>query len=170
MNVVKNSIIVVIALTFVAKTNSQTETSEQTLESFAENIKTVEIAQDSRDDIERKVGAPWSKTDFGGRETWQYVFGPAMAWVQFDTSGKVIAVRVAKIGGAGGMSMVDVFTKGKLVFAGDGAGDQESSARFFEGLVEPPPSPIEGEVYFNTSDKRFYGWNGTSWVILGGNP
>ena len=38
-------------------------------------------------------------------------------------------------------------------------------------LLDPqaaaPGSPAEGQVYFNTTDNNFYGWDGTSWVDLG---
>jgi len=33
-------------------------------------------------------------------------------------------------------------------------------------LGTTPPSPQEGTVYFNTTDKHFYGYNGTTWVQL----
>ena len=29
-----------------------------------------------------------------------------------------------------------------------------------------PSTPAEGTLYFNSSDKHFYGWNGTAWVQL----
>ncbi len=29
-----------------------------------------------------------------------------------------------------------------------------------------PSTPAEGTMYFNSTDKHFYGWNGTSWVQL----
>jgi hypothetical protein len=32
-----------------------------------------------------------------------------------------------------------------------------------------PSSPKPGQIYLNTSEKAFYGWDGTSWVKLGAN-
>ncbi len=32
----------------------------------------------------------------------------------------------------------------------------------------PPQSPALGQIYFNTTDKCFYGWNGTKWDRLSG--
>jgi hypothetical protein len=29
-----------------------------------------------------------------------------------------------------------------------------------------PSSPAEGTIYFNSTDKHFYGYNGTAWVQL----
>jgi hypothetical protein len=34
----------------------------------------------------------------------------------------------------------------------------------------PPESPKLGQIYFNTTEKCFYGWNGTSWEKLSGGP
>lgn len=34
------------------------------------------------------------------------------------------------------------------------------------GSATAPASPQEGQIYYNTSDKQFYGWNNTSWVNL----
>lgn len=33
-------------------------------------------------------------------------------------------------------------------------------------VAAPPTGPGEGQVYFNTADKTFRGWNGTTWVDL----
>lgn len=34
-------------------------------------------------------------------------------------------------------------------------------------LVSTTPPAIRGLIYFNTSDNKFYGYNGSSWVVLG---
>lgn len=36
----------------------------------------------------------------------------------------------------------------------------------FPNSSTAPTSPYEGQTYFNAIDKRFYGWNGTSWIDL----
>ena len=36
-----------------------------------------------------------------------------------------------------------------------------------QNLATNPSAPLEGQVYFNTVDNKFYGWNGTTWVDLG---
>lgn len=38
------------------------------------------------------------------------------------------------------------------------------SVRLIGGAA--PGSPTEGTMYFNSTDKHFYGWNGTAWVQL----
>lgn len=37
-----------------------------------------------------------------------------------------------------------------------------------QNLATGPSSPLGGQVYFNTADSKFYGWNGTGWINLGG--
>jgi len=34
------------------------------------------------------------------------------------------------------------------------------------GGMSAPSTPREGTIYFNSSDKHFYGWNGTAWKQL----
>lgn len=36
----------------------------------------------------------------------------------------------------------------------------------FTGRSSAPTSPNEGRVYYNSTDKHFYGWNGTAWKQL----
>lgn len=35
-----------------------------------------------------------------------------------------------------------------------------------ENLATPPSSPISGQIYYNTTDKNAYVYNGTTWVSL----
>ena len=38
-------------------------------------------------------------------------------------------------------------------------------------LATPPSSPVEGQIYFDSSagDKSIYFWDGTSWIDVGGD-
>lgn len=44
-------------------------------------------------------------------------------------------------------------------------GNQLLKARY-ENSATAPLNPQEGQVYFNTVDKKFYGWNGTAWIVV----
>jgi hypothetical protein len=113
-----------------------------------------------------KIGAqPWSRDSFNGRDTWRFVFegssGPD-SYIQFNEAGKVAAVRVTK--SSNGI-MSEVFVQGQMRLFG---GEEQSSAESFIALAAPPSEAREGQVYFDTKDKCFYGWNGSAWIKLGG--
>lgn len=36
-----------------------------------------------------------------------------------------------------------------------------------QNLATAPSNPVAGQIYFNSTDKKFYGYNGTGWVDLG---
>ncbi|MFN8349429.1 MAG: hypothetical protein U0X91_30790 [Spirosomataceae bacterium] len=36
----------------------------------------------------------------------------------------------------------------------------------FPNSSTAPTSPYDGQTYFNSSDKKFWGWNGTTWIDL----
>ena len=44
-------------------------------------------------------------------------------------------------------------------------GNQLLRARYHNSATAPA-GPEEGQVYFNTSDQSFYGWDGTDWIDL----
>lgn len=34
-------------------------------------------------------------------------------------------------------------------------------------LATAPANPVSGQIYFNSADNKFYGYNGTGWIDLG---
>jgi hypothetical protein len=39
--------------------------------------------------------------------------------------------------------------------------------QLYSASSDPSSNLAEGQMYFNTTDKKFYGYNGTSWVVIG---
>ena len=80
----------------------------------------------------------------------------------FGGDGKLSAVQVQKI--RGGSTEV-LYSKGASEAV-------ETPVSENAGLVPsehaPPESPKPGQIYFNLSDKSFYGWDGSEWVVLNG--
>lgn len=52
--------------------------------------------------------------------------------------------------------------------------DKRSNANSCNGQIpltaEHPQNPNSGQIYFNSSDKHFYGWDGASWLKLDAKP
>lgn len=40
------------------------------------------------------------------------------------------------------------------------------NGQFITKVTSAPATPTEGTIYYNTTDKHFYGWNGTTWKQL----
>lgn len=38
-----------------------------------------------------------------------------------------------------------------------------------QNLATAPSSPVEGQIYYDTVDDTFYGWDGVTWIDLGGS-
>lgn len=54
-----------------------------------------------------------------------------------------------------------------IVSQGDGTFAYETPAGGFEIRIDDPATPTEGDVWYNSTDKQFKGYNGTEVVILG---
>ena len=144
------------------------------LNSMAANLKSIKVGVDTIDDVSAKLGKPLTSSKLGNHETWSYVGGVggsgsmAGATVQFDPSGLVTCVQATKMSMTGDTETV--YSAGKFVTPGmpeagpASAGDPTLVNR----SADAPAGPEEGQIYFNTADKCFYGWSGTAWVMLGG--
>ena len=146
---------------------------KQQLNSMAANLKTIKVGVSTKDDVAAKLGKPFNSAKYNDYETWSYIGGVggdgsgAAATVQFDPSGIVTCVQAQKLGTSG---TEVVYSAGK--FAGMGSEVVEAVSAQGQTLVNraatAPANPEEGQIYFNTSDKCFYGWSGASWIMLGG--
>jgi hypothetical protein len=50
------------------------------------------------------------------------------------------------------------------------AKDQSNQSDHFPLKDSAPENPTEGQIYFNKTDKHFYGWDGVSWLKLDTKP
>jgi hypothetical protein len=79
--------------------------------------------------------------------------------IKISNDGKLSNVRVEKY-------MQD--TTDILYVKGDSSGSAptDSSGGQMPSIIEAPSNPNPGQIYFNKTDKHFYGWDGTAWLKL----
>jgi hypothetical protein len=162
--------------------NAGIQTDESSLASFVKKIKTIKIGEDTPDDVIRLLGKPMGRSTFQGTETLSYMSMPSMdisvgTSIQIGVSGKVSAIKVNKTQhgaafGTGG----EIFTKGSWETPGQVSTSTPSSKESgsqsdqFPLKEAAPENPTEGQIYFNKTDKHFYGWDGTSWLKMDSKP
>jgi len=69
-------------------------------------------------------------------------------------------------GVAGSNAAIGVYASGSEYCLTTGGGVFTKGAILLGGKTTHPSSPDEGSIYFNRTDKHFYGFNGTSWKIM----
>jgi hypothetical protein len=86
-----------------------------------------------------------------------------------DTTGKINHINLNKISDDG--SNTCIYTKGDdaSVVVSSG-GNQKTQDPKDAAMPIPPPKPYPGMIYLNTSEKHFYGWDGTSWLKMDVKP
>jgi len=142
------------------------------LSSMASNLKTIKVGKDTKDDVAAKLGKPLTANKSGDYEMWSYIGGVggsgsmAAATVQFDATGVVTSVQATKMSMSGGSEVV--YSAGKFMAPGIGAGAAASATdpTIVNRSNAAPADPEEGQIYFNTTEKSFYGWNGSTWENL----
>jgi hypothetical protein len=90
---------------------------------------------------------------------------------------------IFRIGSTGKINNIDLNkitedgTTSCLFTRGGEAEDEVSSLRNQKMQIEKdaalplaPENPYPGKIYLNTTDKHFYGWDGTSWLKLDTKP
>jgi hypothetical protein len=92
--------------------------------------------------------------------------------IVLDVNGRIKSIEVSKFSeqgrqlvysqAASANSNADILKDRPAV---DSTSDPDPQASNF-----PPESPKLGQIYFNNTDKCFYGWNGTSWEKLSAGP
>jgi hypothetical protein len=165
-----------------ALNNAGIETDESSLAAFVKKIKTIKIGEDTPDDVIKLLGKPVARSTFQGTETLSYMSMPSMDMsvatsIQIGLSGKVSAIKVNKTQqGAGYGTGGEIFSKGSWEMPGQSSqlmkssNDSGSQSDHFPLRDNAPENPTEGQIYFNKTDKHFYGWDGTSWLKLDAKP
>ena len=136
------------------------------LPEFVKKLKTIKINEDSEDDVIEKIGEPSVKSILFGTKVWRYEFGATgTCGVEFDLNQKVAHIYFTKVGSNG----VEMIYSNGVPQHGPNSGaarNPDAASGVSNVSATAPASPKEGQIYFNTSDKHFYGWNGAEWKQL----
>ncbi len=142
------------------------------LPAFIKKLKVIKIGSDSEDDVVNQIGEPSSKNVLFGKKVWRYEFmstdkiGMVVCSIEYDLNLKVANIQVTK-GGMGGVEML--YSNGTPQLGPNAVSPTASSGNSLSNAspeATSPSAPKEGQLYFNTTDKHFYGWNGTEWKQL----
>ena len=157
--------------------NAGIETDESSLSLFMAKIKTIKIGEDTPDDVINKLGKPKNRSKWEGNETLNYSAMPEVGTmittsIQIGRSGKVTSVKVYKMGIQGSS---ELYSKGAFEMSAVASGGAQSASvpsgsDHFPLKESAPENPTEGQIYFNKTDKHFYGWDGTSWLKMDTKP
>jgi hypothetical protein len=126
-------------------------------------IKTLNVGVDTPDDIIRKCGntkGPLTKNMYG--IIYSYGFFADKIPVSIDIvvskiTGKIKCIKVVKYG----TTQEEVYSRGSL--------SEEPVIQTNNVIVsvsQTPDNPMIGQLYLNTTDSHFYGWNGKEWKQL----
>jgi hypothetical protein len=140
------------------------------LSSMAANLKLLKVGFSTRDDVITKLGKPiWSAND-AGYETMSFNYGIAYVAVQLDPNGIVNHLSASKHNS--GSNEIVYSAGNKFIASGpstSGSMAADVAPTFVDRRDTSPANPKEGQIYFNVTEKIFYGWNGSDWIKLGSN-
>lgn len=146
--------------------NSYKIRDKEELPDFVKKLKTIKINEDSEDDVIEKIGEPSGRNVLFGNKVWRYDFGSTGGCgVEFDQDQKVAHIYFTKVG-PNGVEMI--YSNGTPQHGPNAGGTKNTNGASGVSSVaaSAPVSPKEGQIYFNSTDKHFYGWNGTVWKQL----
>jgi len=86
----------------------------------------------------------------------------------FDSTRRVSGIEVGKVS-AQGRELIYSRSSEEAGIVEVQEGGAVEAAQPSQASATPPESPSLGQIYFNTTEKSFYGWNGTAWDKLGNN-
>jgi hypothetical protein len=144
--------------------------SERELENKTQGVKLLKLGKDSPEDVISKLGEPENRARQGGlAEIWNYKYV-----VDFESDDRFqvnILVRFASNGLLGEVTL-DKIKENQLEtlytqsIPSENTAQSNAASEVLKTYPIAPPDPRPGQMYFNTSDRHFYGWNGSAWVRL----
>jgi outer membrane protein assembly factor BamE (lipoprotein component of BamABCDE complex) len=89
--------------------------------------------------------------------------------IAFDHSGGITDIQVGKSSAQGREIIYSRSASPEAsVITENGSDPEANRPQQSQASAVPPESPSPGQIYFNTKDKAFYGWDGSTWVPLNG--
>jgi len=158
--------------------NSGVETEESSLLPFFKKLKSIQINENTSDDVISLLGKPLSQSSYNGGKMFSYSAMPSqntqiVTSIQIGTSDKVTSIKVIKSSHGGSE---EIYSKGTIDTPGLMPTPTQTSSStlmlpdHFPLKESAPDNPTEGQIYFNKTDKHFYGWDGVSWIKLDTKP
>jgi hypothetical protein len=140
------------------------------LEKFVLAIKTLKIGEDTPDVIIKKIGEPSLKNNYEGVQTWCYplyiIDGKGInTSLYIGREGKLVKVEISK-NGTGQIYRVGDLEISSAASPTSGSNASNVTADYMKQSAAEPVTPKPGQIYFNSTDSHFYGWNGKEWKQL----
>jgi len=170
------TIIVVFTCSFLAQAdtiqdiNNPKYRDPKELEKFILAIKTLKIGEDTPDVIINKIGEPSMKSNYDGIQTWCYplyiIDGKGINTALYvGREGKLIKVEIIK-NGTGQIYRVGDLEISSASAPTSGSNASNVTADYMKQSAAEPATPKPGQIYLNSTDSHFYGYNGKEWLQL----
>lgn len=149
--------------------------NEKQLAAFLQDVKTLEVGSDGSDQIVETIGSPHVRAKEAGREQWKYSFilgmepASSSGMMEFGKAYQVDAVLFLGLNGTLDSVKVERLRRGEtevLYRRGAEKGSAGEASAAIMTFADAPERPALGNIYLNSSDGHFYGWNGTEWRRL----
>jgi hypothetical protein len=142
------------------------------IDDFIAKFKSLSVGVNTTDDVLRLLGKPSDDIHEGSTETWDYICNHAgisvSASIQFNSLGKVSWIGVGKMKN---LVSETLYSKGirqssNVVLPQSSEPVETNIAYYIKTNSNEPANPKPGQIYFNSTDSHFYGWNGKEWLQL----
>ena len=153
---------------------SGVDINEEQLATFLRDVRTLELGSDGPDQIIETVGAPHVREKEGGHESWKYSFilgmeqNPSSGMMEVGKAYQVDAVLELGLNGVLNTVKVERFRSGEteVLYRQGKESSPAADIAAVEVSTNAPDNPEPGNIYLNSSDGHFYGWNGVEWRRL----